>query len=217
MRLISVINNPMGKLYTICEWTVKLVYVNLLWLLFTLAGFIILGWMPATASLFTIVRKWLFQKETNIPIWSTFVNGYKNDFIKINISGFIFLIVGGLLYLDYHFVLQTEGVIRMVMTSLLLLLTFFYLITVIFFFPVFVHFNLKLLDYFKFTLLLATMNIHILLLILIMIVVDIFLLLYFPGLIPFFSMVSIACIIMAGGSYIFERMKKKQNALALNR
>jgi uncharacterized membrane protein YesL len=38
---------------TLCDWVAKLAYVNLLWFLFTAAGLLIFGFMPATVALFT--------------------------------------------------------------------------------------------------------------------------------------------------------------------
>lgn len=200
-------NNPMGKLFSICEWIMKLAYVNLLWLLFTLAGFILLGWMPSTVALFTIVRKWIL-KDAEVPIWSTFLSTYKKDFLKINVSGLIFTVLGGLLYIDYYLVLNFEGFIRIVMISILLLMSLLYLITFVFFFPVYVHFDLKQFEYFKYAILLGSLNFHIFLVIIVGLFIDIFLLLYIPSLIPFFSGVSIACIIMSGCFYIFQRLQK---------
>ncbi|MFL6556498.1 MAG: YesL family protein, partial [Bacillus sp. (in: firmicutes)] len=73
----------MGKLFTFCEWFMRLAYVNLLWFFFSLAGLVLLGIMPATVALFTIVRKWQL-KETDLPIWKTFLSVYRQEFKKSN-------------------------------------------------------------------------------------------------------------------------------------
>lgn len=141
---------PMGKLYTICEWIMKLAYINLLWIMFTVSGLILLGFMPATAALFTVVRKW-FMKETEVPIWKTFFSVYKSEFIKSNSFGLVFVMAGIMLYVDYYLILNLDGIIRIVATSILLLISCLYLITVLFFFPVYVHYELKFFDYFKYS------------------------------------------------------------------
>lgn len=56
----------------------KLAYVNLLWLLFTVAGLAVFGFMPATVSLFTIVRKWQ-MKQAEVTVWNTFISIYKKN------------------------------------------------------------------------------------------------------------------------------------------
>jgi len=198
---------PMGKLYTICEWIMKLAYINLLWIMFTVSGLILLGFMPATTALFTVVRKW-FMKETEVPIWKTFFSVYKSEFIKSNSFGLVFLIAGIMLYVDYYLILNLEGIIRIVATSILLLISCLYLITVLFFFPVYVHYELKFSDYFKYSFFLGVLNIHILMLAILGLAADMFLLFYIPGLLPFFSGVSIACILMSSSILIFQRVQK---------
>ncbi|MFS0658501.1 YesL family protein [Niallia alba] len=198
---------PMGKLYTICEWIMKLAYINLLWIMFTVSGLILLGFMPATAALFTVVRKW-FMKETEVPIWKTFFSVYKSEFIKSNSFGLVFVMAGIMLYVDYYLILNLDGIIRIVATSILLLISCLYVITVLFFFPVYVHYELKFFDYFKYSFFLGVLNIHILMLAILGLAADMFLLFYIPGLLPFFSGVSIAFILMSSSILIFQRVQK---------
>src|SRR4051794_15867366 len=75
-----------GNVYKYCDWIMKFGYLNLLWMLFTLTGLIIFGFMPATISLFTITRAWI-RGNTDIPIWSTFLKVYKSEFVKSNKVG----------------------------------------------------------------------------------------------------------------------------------
>lgn len=199
---------PMGKLFTICEWIMKLAYINILWILFTVSGLVLFGFMPATAALFAVVRKW-FMKETDIPIWKTFFTVFKSELFKSNLYGLVFVLAGAMLYADYYLILNLDGVIRIVTTSILLLISCLYVITLLFFFPIYVHYHLKFIDYFKYAFFLGVLNIHILLLVILGLVADIFLLLYIPGLLPFFSAVSVACILMSSSILIFQRMQKQ--------
>ncbi|WP_129726658.1 YesL family protein [Ectobacillus funiculus] len=198
-----------GKLFTVCEWIMKLAYVNILWFLFTAAGLVMFGFMPATVALFTIVRKWLL-KEIDIPIWRTFLTVYKNEFRKSNILGFILAVCGTLIYIDFQFLLSTEGITQLVMSIFLLIIACFYLILLSFFFPVYVHYDLKVFDYLKYAVLLGALNFHMVLFMLAGLSAAVFLLLYVPGLIPFFSAVSISCVLMSGGVYSFKRVQKLQ-------
>ncbi|GKU81871.1 YesL family protein [Niallia sp. NCCP-28] len=204
------VGKSLGKLFTLCDWIAKLAYINLLWFLFMAAGLFIFGFMPATAALFAIVRKWL-MKETDIPIWKTFYTVYKDEFRKSNILGLILAAWGALIYADFQFLLSTEGVIRLAMTTTLLLIACSHFIILILIFPVYVHYNLTIIGYLKYSLLLGLLNFHIVLLILAGLSAAVFLLLYFPGLIPIFAAVSISCILMSGGSYCIIRVQKRQN------
>jgi uncharacterized membrane protein YesL len=199
---------PMGKLYTICEWIMKLASVNLLWIMFTASGLFLFGFMPATVALFTIVRKW-FRKETEVPIWKTYLSVYKSEFIKSNTFGFVFIVAGIILYVDYYLILNLGGFIRIVSISILLLITCIYAITLLFFFPVYVHYQLRFIDYFKYSFFLGILNIHITLLIILGLAADIFLLLYIPGLLLFFSGISAACILMSSSILLFQRLQKQ--------
>ncbi|WP_312098465.1 YesL family protein [Niallia sp.] len=199
----------MGKLYTICEWIMKLAYINLLWILFIGSGLVLFGFMPATVAMFAVVRKW-FRKETEIPIWKTFVSVYKSELLTSNIYGLVFVVAGAMIYLDYYLILNLDGVIRIVATSILLLISCLYLITLLFFFPVYVHYQLKFMGYLKYSFFLGVLNIHILLLVVLGLAADTFLLLYIPGLLPFFSGVSVACILMSSSILIFQRLQKQE-------
>ena len=77
-----------------------------------------------------------------------------------------------------------------------------------FFFPVYVHYELKFFDYFKYSFFLGVLNIHILMLAILGLAADMFLLFYIPGLLPFFSGVSIAFILMSSSILIFQRVQK---------
>jgi len=200
---------PMGKLYTICEWIMKLSFINLLWIMSIICGLILFGFIPGTVAMFTVVRKW-FMKETNVPIWGTFWSTYKSELVKSNCFGLILIAAGAMIYADYYFILNLTGIIRIVATSILLIITGLYAIILLFFFPVYVHYNLNFLSYFKYSFFIGIINIRISILILLGLVVDIFLLLYIPGLIPFFAGSSVACIIMSSCIFIFSRMQTQR-------
>ncbi|MBY0159555.1 MULTISPECIES: YesL family protein [Cytobacillus] len=201
--------NMLGKLFTICEWIMKLAYVNLLWLLFTMAGLIVFGFMPATVSLFTIVRKWQ-MKETEVPVWDTFLSIYKKEFTKSNLLGFILVICAGFILLDLHFVNGLEGVLQLMFFVLLLIISALYFITLMYLFPVYVHYDLRVSEYIKNSCLLGILNLHLTLIIAASAGSIIFLLLYSPAFIPFFSAVSITWILMYGGMYSFRKIEARQ-------
>jgi uncharacterized membrane protein YesL len=198
----------MGKLFTVCEWITKLAYLNFLWMVYIAAGLFIFGFMPASAALFAVIRKG-FRKETDIPLWRTFHNAYKQEFIKSNIAGIFLFKIGIILFLDYWFLQYAMGVMQGIMAGLLLLLSVFYMTVLVFFFPVYVHYDLKLRDYFKYALLLGISHFHVTALIFILTALTVFLLLYMPGLIPFFGGISLAYIWTAGGVCIFRIMEER--------
>jgi len=198
----------MGKLFTVCEWITKLAYLNILWMVYIAAAWFIFGFMPASAALFVVIRK-VLKKESDIPIWRTFHTAYKQEFIKSNIAGLFLLLIGIIIILDYWLLQYAMGVMRGIMAGLLLLLSVFYITVLVFFFPVYVHYDLKLRDYFKYALLLGISHLHVAAVIFILTALTVFLLLYMPGLIPFFGGISLAYLWMTGGVYIFRIMEER--------
>src|SRR5690625_3277783 len=88
--------------YSITQWFVKIVHLNILWFLFTLMGLLIFGVFPATVAMFTIMRKWIMG-EKHIHINKLFWTTYKSEFMKSNLIGVIFIVIGSILYLDLAF------------------------------------------------------------------------------------------------------------------
>ncbi|WP_282171499.1 YesL family protein [Cytobacillus firmus] len=203
-------HNALGKLFTICEWIMKLAYVNLLWLLFTVAGLIVFGFMPATVSLFTIVRKWQMN-QTEVPVWDTFLSIYKKEFTKSNLLGFMLVIWAGFLLLDLHFVHGLERSLQLVFFVPLLIISVPYFITLMYLFPVYVHYDLRVTEYIKNSCFLGILNLHITIILAASAGSIIFLLLYSPAFIPFFSAISITWILMYGGMYCFKKIEPRQN------
>ncbi|MEG9295887.1 YesL family protein [Mangrovibacillus sp. Mu-81] len=131
----------------------KLAYLNLLWILFTLTGLVIFGLFPATIAMFTIVRKWL-QRADEVPVFRTFWHTYKKEFIRSNGYSLLFIGIGYILYYDFTFISLNSGRLTFLVPVLVLILIGC-IITLLFFFPVYVHFELPFFKTLKQTLLIA--------------------------------------------------------------
>ena len=92
-----------NKLNGLGEWVIRLVYLNFLWIGFSLLGLGILGIFPATSALVSVLRKY-FIKNERVKISSEFYRYYKKDFWKSNGLGYFFLIVAIVLWADYLYV-----------------------------------------------------------------------------------------------------------------
>ena len=137
------------------EWVLKLMYVHLLWIVFTILGLGVLGVMPATVAVFSTIRKWL-MKESDIAIFPYFLDIYKSTWKTSNLIGLVLLAIGSFLYVDLK---VSQEFLRFVPIHLfLLLLLFIFIITCLFVFPALAHYNLKPLQYIKQSLLLALLN-----------------------------------------------------------
>src|SRR5690625_3037055 len=109
--------------YRFSVWVVRLVYVNILRLLFTLIGLGVPGLMPATAGMFAIVRKWI-RGEDDLAIFKTSKDSSRTEFLKANILGYILAVVGYFLYLDIQFMSIPEGLFFKFFTYIIMVVFF---------------------------------------------------------------------------------------------
>jgi uncharacterized membrane protein YesL len=140
--------------YTLCEWIMRLAILNILWVLFSLLGAIVLGFFPSTISMFEITRKWL-KGETDIKIWRHFWASYKKSFVKANLLGFLLVLVGIILYVDFSLFSRLDGLIFKALTAIVILMSISYGLLLIYIFPIFVTFEIRLFQSIKFAFLLG--------------------------------------------------------------
>ncbi|MBD1383079.1 YesL family protein [Metabacillus arenae] len=132
--------------YDLGDWLAKIMYLHILWVIFTFLGLGVFGISPATAALFSVIHKWL-EKDFDIPIFKNFYSVYKTQFLKANRLGIILIGLGIFLYFDMKI---SQQYIQLLYVHLfLLMISFLYFLTVLYFFPVFVRYELKFFLYFK--------------------------------------------------------------------
>ncbi|MFL6561089.1 MAG: YesL family protein [Bacillus sp. (in: firmicutes)] len=204
----------MGYFYFVCEWIMRLAYVNLLWFLFSLIGLIFLGISPASVALFTILRKWL-RKETDLPIFQTFIQTFKKEFMKANKLGFVMALIGLFLYFDFKFLIAVGGTVQYALSIPLLIISIFYLITLLYIFPVYVQYEVNLLQYIKNSFYIGIINMHITILTIAAIWLLSFLFSAVPGIVLFFGVSLVSISAMGGATLSFRRIETKQKKLRL--
>ena len=132
--------------YRLCEWVMRLAYLNILWGFFTVLGLGLFGWMPASIGMFSVTKKWV-RGETDTAIFPVFWNSYKENWRKGNILGIIFISVFALFYFDFRIISNLEGTIPLILflgLFLYFMITFFYLL------PIFTYYELRLFEYIKY-------------------------------------------------------------------
>jgi len=136
------------KLYDIANWIMRLIYLNLLWIFFSLLGLGIFGVFPSTAAMFSISRKWLFR-ETDIPLTKTFFSYFKKNFIQMNKIGIAMIIIGIILYVDLKFFQASEHIISSILSYVMIFALIIYFASILYLFPIYVHFKFKTFEYIK--------------------------------------------------------------------
>ena len=203
---------PGSTFYRIAEWLTRLVYANILWILFSLFGLIILGIMPATAALFAISHKWLRGIE-NFPIFKTFWQEFKNSFIKANILGVILIILSyivGNSSFFYYQQFQIEGGLNyQLLFYFMILIVLLYFLILLYIFPLFTNYELKYYHMFKNALLISVLSPGYTILTIASLLLLAVSFLFLPALVPFMGISSAAYITMWGTSKSFKKVENK--------
>jgi uncharacterized membrane protein YesL len=198
-----------NRIYSATEWISKFAYINLLWIGFSLAGLLVFGLFPATISMFTIIRKWIMG-EGDIPIFRTFWTTYKSEFFRSNGLGLLVAVVCGLIILDLVFMKNLGNGFMNPIQIPLYLFMFAVVMTMFYLFPVYVHYNLKLIQMIKNSFLMMLISPIENLVMIAGIGAVYFVVKFIPGLGIFFGGSLSAAIIMAACYLVFTKVDKKK-------
>lgn len=149
--------------------------------------------------------------EKDIPIFKTFWSTYKNDFIKVNGLGWILLIIGYLLVIEFKILRLQDQFIYVIASFAVISLFILYIIVLAYFFPIYVHFQLRLVDYFKWPLIIGI--IHPILTVVMVVGVSFLYYVVFitiPALLFFFGGSVAAFILMWGASQTFTKYEARK-------
>jgi uncharacterized membrane protein YesL len=191
-------------LYTLTEWITRFAYVNLLWIGFTLLGLVVFGISPATVAMFAIIRKWIMG-ETEIPVFQTFWNSYKKEFLRGNRLGLIIALFAYIIFIDLNYI-ELDTIIQIP----LYLIIFAIVMTILYIFPVYVHYNVTFIQLFKNSFFIMMVNPLSSIIMLIGFVALFFVMKFLPALSVFFGGSLSAGIIMSSCYLAFQKVEKKQ-------
>jgi uncharacterized membrane protein YesL len=128
----------MGRaLMFLMEWLWRLLYLNAIWLLFSLPIFTII---PATAAMFGVMDR-LVREEQDEPDFKVFFREFKRLFLKSYPLGLSIVIIGGFLVLDLLILRNAGSSITEIIRVALLAVSLLFLIAVAYSFPVFLRYQ----------------------------------------------------------------------------
>lgn len=199
-----------GRLFYFFERVMRITQFQLLWVMFTLCGGVILGIMPSTISLFTVIRKWLMGNTENQSFFKLYWTTFRKEFWKSNILGFILTLISVLIYLNLSFLPFIHGFIYWISLIFVFMLCILFSILLFYIFPSYVHLDLQFSRYFSISILLGvSFPFHTLLNVVGYFCVYLLLKLI-PGLIPFVSISLFALVSMWVSMKVFKRMELKE-------
>jgi uncharacterized membrane protein YesL len=200
----------MSGLYTLTEWITKFAYVNLLWIGLSIFGLVFFGISPATVAMFTVIRKWIMG-ESDIPVFQTFWGTYKKEFLRSNGLGMVLALIASIIYLDLYFIKIDTNI----QIPLYLLISVM-IMTVLYIFPVYVHYEVKLIQLFKNAFFIMLVNPVPNIMMLFGFIAAIFVMKFIPALLFIFGGSITAGIIMASCYLAFQKIEKKKGQAAVS-
>lgn len=203
------LNGLLNVFYNAGVWVIRLVYLNLLWIGFTIIGLVVFGIMPATVSLFAILRQWIQGKEI-VAVFPTFRQYFQKEFLRANLCGLIFLVAAIILRMDIILLKAFPSFPFQLLLGITLSLGVLYAIILLYFFPVYVHFEVPLWHYFKYALIIGITQLPITIMMILGSVVVFCMYWFFSGLIPLLC-VSLFCLnLMWFGYRAFQNIEYEQ-------
>ncbi len=145
-----------GGIFSLCNWFVRLAYINVLWILFSLIGLVIFGFFPATIAMLATLRQYL--RKNHPPVFKTFWNYYKTEFITSNKIGAMITVIGLILYLNINFLQSVGGQLSEILYYSTIIIGCIYLLTICYFLAAYVEFEQKLTIQIKNALLIMVYN-----------------------------------------------------------
>lgn len=197
-----------GPVMQVMNWITRLLYLQLLWVVFCLLGVVVGGVFPATFTMFGISRKWI-REGTEFLVFPTFKKMYKESFFQANILGWWIVLLGFSLYYYFNLTSNFAGVLAIISIAILITLSILTIVTSLFIIPVYVHFDVRLLQVIRHAVAIAvTHPLHVIGL-LTMVIVFYYLFLLVPGVFIFLGISSFAIAFMLIANMAFTNIERK--------
>ncbi|MBT2757034.1 YesL family protein [Mesobacillus foraminis] len=203
------------KLDALLQWIVRLVLLNILWILFSALGLFAAGVFPATAAVLAVARKWVMG-EQDIKIWSTFKQVYRQEFLAANSMGWILSVIGAILYFNHQVMTSHIQEMSFVVPFAFYFIVFFYTMLVIWSFPLLAHYKANWHQHFKNAIIIGLTKIHYTIVCGAVVFAVLYFSLSFPGLLPFFTISTIGVGCMWLALQIFSQLDQDQTHQAAN-
>ncbi|GEL08322.1 YesL family protein [Salisediminibacterium halotolerans] len=132
----------MKQVHLFSEWIYRLTALNLLWILFTVAGLGIFGAAPATAAAFRVVYSWQHEEQIDVSMFRLFLNTFKQRFVSANILFLLILAGGAFLYSNLYLAFRIDHPAAFISIGIAIFLTVLYATIVVYSLPLIVHSNI---------------------------------------------------------------------------
>jgi uncharacterized membrane protein YesL len=200
-----------NAVYTFCDWVARLAYINLLWLLFTLSGFVIFGFFPATIAMLATLRQ--FIRKNHPPVFQTFWHYYKKEFFNSNKLGLILVGIGLILFMNIRFLQSTSSEMPSFLFYTSVIMSGIYFLIICYTLASYVEVEQRLGTHLKNALLITISNPLPSLFIIFGFAAVYFAVTYLSGLGFFFSVSTLGLVILSSANLAYKNILKKQEKL----
>jgi uncharacterized membrane protein YesL len=201
-------SGSLGGILKIPVIIVNLVYLNFLWIVFSIMGLFVFGFFPATSSMYGVIRKWVMG-DLEVPIFKTFWTLYKKEFIKSNLLGLVLTLVSAFLLIDIWLIQHMSGIFMNFLRYFLLMIAFIYALTLLYVLPVFVHYELKVFQIIKTAFSFMVISPYSTIMMFAGGVIIYFTIKFLPGLLFFLGGSLISLLLMWSSYFAFSRRERK--------
>lgn len=138
----SMLNQLSKNVYDAADWFVKLVFLQLIFIVFSLMGLIVLGFFPALFAFFAVSRQW-FLLKTHEGTFKMFWGYFKTYFKIANLYGYLLSLISVVLGLYVFWFQQIDHLIGSILLFITFLLIIATVIVWIYWIPILVHYDVK--------------------------------------------------------------------------
>jgi uncharacterized membrane protein YesL len=131
----------------------EFIYLNLLWLLFSIPLITIFS---STTAMFGVIRKWKLKQE--IEIFSTFKSIFKENFLSSTVLGLFWMLFLLLIIMDFRLINNLSSQLQLIGFAVLGIMVVLFLFTSSYLFSVLVHFDANLFGVIKNAFLLSVLS-----------------------------------------------------------
>ncbi|RSL35231.1 DUF624 domain-containing protein [Salibacterium salarium] len=143
-----------GGFYRAGETVLFLVYVNVLWILFSFLGLIIFGLGPSTLAMFTVFRRWAMGAP-DVRVFTTFWQAFRADFVKANALAWLLFVFGLMIYTNLNYFTLPSEWLHLIFRYVIIGAALLYGAMLLYIFPVMAHYETNFFRYFKNAVLIA--------------------------------------------------------------
>lgn len=201
-----------NAVYTFCDWVARLAYINLLWILFTLSGFVILGIFPATIAMLATLRQ--FIRKNHPPVFQTFWHYYKKEFFNSNKLGLMIVVIGSILFINIRFLQSTSNDMSSFLFYSSIIMSGIYFLIICYTLASYVEVDQPLGTHLKNALLITISNPIPSLFLIFGFAAVYFAVTYLSGLGFFFSVSILGLVILSSANLAYKNILKKQDKLS---